>query len=299
MAEVRRGHSSTGRRSRARMFTRRRGQAWKRQDQRSASGRRRRARRAASAVARPSPLGPTCFWMTWPEASAARSHWSLPSSRSMNLSPTWVRTKGMASPARASSRPALLMRVPTTPGMVSPRAERSWARSQRSWSPSTSSPWGSTTRHRSPSPSKAMPMAAPRSRTWAARPSRWVEPTPTLMRAPSAGTPIQWTVPPRKTWGAQGAVAPWAQSTTMENPAGRSRGSSWRMYSSGRAVSSGRAAGPAFMGPRASKAASTAASSSSASFSPRPSKPLMPLSSGGLWLAEIIRPQAPGRSRAA
>ena len=40
-----------------------------------------------------------------------------------------------------------------------------------------------------------------------------------------------------------------------------------------------------------SKARSIACSCSSSSFSPSSLKPLRPLSSGGLWLAEIMRPQ--------
>ena len=42
---------------------------------------------------------------------------------------------------------------------------------------------------------------------------------------------------------------------------------------------------------RSSKACSMARSSSSSSFSPSSLKPLSPLSSGGLWLAEIMSPQ--------
>ena len=54
-----------------------------------------------------------------------------------------------------------------------------------SWSPSTTGPAASTARQRSASPSWAMPRSAPVARTAAIRPSRWVEPTPSLMFRPS------------------------------------------------------------------------------------------------------------------
>ena len=229
MVAWRRGQASSGRRSRARMLTRRSGQGWKRQAQRCSRDRCSRAWSTARAVAMPSPEGPTCFWTMWPEASAARSQLRRPSSRSMCLSPTGVRTKGMPAPVSASSRPPLLMTVPTTPGSGRSSRWRSWASSQSSWSPSTRSPSESTMRQRSPSPSKAMPATAPSSWTLAESAFMWVEPTPTLIRGPSAGTPSQWIPLPRSSSGAQGAVAPWAQSTTRPRSSGRSMPPRWRM----------------------------------------------------------------------
>jgi hypothetical protein len=227
MVEVSPTQASTALRSLAITLTRRWGQGRKVQAQRWSAGRCRRARRTERAAARPSPLGPTRFWMRWPEASAARSQFRFAISRSRNLSPTAVRTKGMPASPRAWASPPLVMSVPTTPGGVSPQARRSWARSHTIWSPSTAWPRLSTSRQRSPSPSKAMPSWAPRATTAAARASRWVEPTPTLMAGPSAGTPIQWMVPPRKSSRAASAVAPWAQSMTTRKSPGRSMPPRW------------------------------------------------------------------------
>ena len=52
-------------------------------------------------------------------------------------------------------------------------------------SPETTSPFSSTARQRSASPSKAKPTSSPSSRTSFCRLARWVEPQSTLMFNPS------------------------------------------------------------------------------------------------------------------
>ena len=160
----------------------------------------------------------------------------------------------------------------------------------------------STARHRSASPSWAMPMSAPCSRTVSASGPRWVEPTPSLMFQPSGSQPMACTVAPARRYtsgaacrrGAVGAVDddPQAGERLVDGGqdvagvvlrrarAGRGRGRSRHRWAGGRRRSP------------LTTVRSMSASSASGSLCPPRLNSLMPLSGIGLWLAEIMTPRS-------
>ncbi len=87
-------------------------------------------------------------------------------------------------------------------------------------SPSTSAPVWSTSRHLSPSPSKATPSASSRSRTSDISACGCVDPHSRLMLRPSGDAPMTSTSNPSasKSSGAMVVVAPCAQSMPMRSP---------------------------------------------------------------------------------
>ena len=166
------------------------------------------------------------------------------------------------------------------------------------WSPSTTRPRWSTARQRSASPSCAMPRSARWCTTAAARVSRWVEPTPSLMLRPSGSAPITVTRAPAsvKTWGEMPDAAPCAQSSTMWRPSRRcgSVESRWTRYRSSASANRRMRPTSAPLGSSLAVpiAASIRSSTSSGSFTPPAAKNLMPLSGAGLWDAEIMTPKS-------
>ena len=96
----------------------------------------------------------------------------------------------------------------------------SLAHMTRMWSPSMTSPFSSTHRQRSASPSCAMPMSAPSASTVFCSDSRCVEPQASLMLTPSGSAWITCTSAPRRrrTRGMQSYAAPFAQSSTTFKP---------------------------------------------------------------------------------
>ena len=197
----------------------------------------------------------------------------------------------------ANSRPMLLITVATTasPGSL-PSCLRCSAAISSTASPSTTVPAASTNKARSPSPSNAMPRRAPLVTTARARPARCVEPQSRLMLRPSGETPIGRTSKPSadRNAGAMAAVAPFAQSTTIGEPASGPAWSricsrcarygpdrSWRSITPGAAPT---------LHDKSATSVSTEASSASVSLTPDPPNTLMPLSSYGLCEAEITSP---------
>ena len=200
-----------------------------------------------------------------------------------------------------------------------PWPARARASTARIWSPSITAPSALTARHRSASPSCAMPASAPCLVTSARSTSRWVDPQPSLMFSPSGSAPIAITLAPAccSICGANSAAAPCAQSTTTVSPASGAPGSpSWpatagtdagsedsrcRVYRSRSAPASLTRPNPAgsSLARRGGMPMCASISSSTASGSLKPPWPnsLIPLSGAGLWLADSITPSSAPRSR--
>src|ERR687886_1257881 len=205
----------------------------------------------------------------------------------------------MPSRSIASRRPRLLMTVATRVSSRSaPRSRNATASTPMIWSPSTSWPPASTARHRSASPSWAIPASAPAATTASLSGPRCVEPYPSLMLRPSGSAPITTTSAPasRSARGAAALAAPWAQSTTTFNPSSRfgREPSSRATYRSVASASGRTRPTPAPVGRSQSspRRRSMSSSTSSGSLWPPLAKNLIPLSGIGLWDAERTTPRS-------
>ena len=165
------------------------------------------------------------------------------------------------------------------------------------WSPSISSPFSSTARHRSASPSNARPRSYPPSTTAFASFPRCVEPQPLLMFTPS-GSALKYVASSGKrenSFRAVALAAPLAQSkTTLMGLRPSTVEARWSRYASiSPAPSEILPISPCvFVGssPSCKMSDSMFASSSSLSLKPREENILIPLCSKGLCDAEITMP---------
>ena len=193
---------------------------------RSASDRPVAAIRAISCrpVRMPSPVVACAGSTMCPLCSPPNARPRARSSSSTYRSPTLVSTSWMPASRMASFRPRLLITVATRVLSVKvPASRMASARIAMISSPSTSSPLAVTARHRSASPSWAMPRSAPCRSTAARNGSRWVDPQPSLMLSPSGAAWIAMTSAPASRYaaGAASEAAPFAQSTTTRSPSRR------------------------------------------------------------------------------